>query len=296
LSHQPQQPRKSLFETLTPIQPNEKLRLETTAEELTTRVIDLVTPVGKGQRGLIVAPPRSGKTIILQKIAQAVVKNHPEVTVIVLLVDERPEEVTDFRMTLGKAVEVAASNNDQPLKAHVAVTEQVLEKAKRLAEQKKDVFILFDSLTRMARAYNNLMPGKGRTMTGGIDAAALQGPRAFFGAARKLQEGGSLTILGTALIDTGSRMDQVIFEEFKGTGNLEIYLSRELAERRIFPAIDIMKSGTRREELLLKEDELRKVWRLRKILGDQRPTEAMESLLENLAKHPTNAAFLASLG
>ncbi len=294
--HQQPNNRKSLFESLTAIQPNERLKLETTPAELSMRVLDMIAPIGKGQRGLIVAPPRTGKTVLLQKIAQSVVKNHPECTVLILLVDERPEEVTDFKMTLGKSVEIIASNNDNPPKQHIHVTETTLEKAKRLVEQKKDVVLLFDSLTRMSRAYNNQMPSRGRTMTGGIDAAALQGPRAFFGAARKAQEGGSLTILGTVLVDTGSRMDQIIFEEFKGTGNMELLLSRELADRRIFPAFDLVKSGTRKEELLLGEEEIKKVWRLRRTIADMKPVEAMESLLENLSKHPTNAEFLKSMG
>ena len=288
---------KALFDSFTAIQPRERLRLETESGELSMRVMDLVTPIGKGQRGLIVAAPRTGKTILLQKIAQAVLKNHPEVAVIVLLVDERPEEVTEFRMTLrGTSAEVVASNNDQPIRQHIQVTEQVLEKAKRLVEQKKDVLILFDSLTRMTRAYNNLMPHRGRTMSGGIDAAAFQGPRSFFGAARAVEQGGSLTIIGTVLVETGSRMDQVIFEEFKGTGNMELYLSRELADRRVFPSFDVMKSGTRREELLMSEEETRQSWRLRRHLGDQKPLDGMEMLLKQLADHPTNAEFLKALG
>ncbi len=260
------------------------------------RVMDMIAPVGKGQRGLIVAPPRTGKTILLQKISQAVLKNHPEVKVIVLLVDERPEEATEFRMTLkGTTAKVVASTNDMPPVEHIRITESTLLEAKREVEQKKDVLILFDSLTRMTRAYNNQMPQRGRTMTGGIDAAAFQGPRAFFGAARALEQGGSLTILGTALVETGSRMDDVIFEEFKGTGNLELYLSRELADRRLFPSFDMIRSGTRREELLLGEDELQRVYRLRRLLADKRPIDAMEALLEQLKQKPTNAEFLKSL-
>src|SRR5262245_3305767 len=259
--------------------------------------MDMIAPIGRGQRGLIVAPPRTGKTILLQQIAKAVLKNHPEVAVIVLLVDERPEEVTEFKMALkGSTAEVVASNNDMPPKQHVQITESVLARAKGMAEAKKDVMILFDSLTRMTRSYNNLMPGRGRTMTGGIDAAAFQGPRAFFGAARKLEQGGSLTILGTVLVDTGSRMDQVIFEEFKGTGNMELYLDRELADRRIFPSFDLVRSGTRREELLFSEDEMKKIHLLRRALSGTKPQEAMEALLGRLKLTATNADFLKGLG
>jgi transcription termination factor Rho len=287
----------SLFESLTAVQPNERLRLETEPSGLSMRVMDMFAPVGKGQRGLIVAAPRTGKTTLLQQIAKAVLKNNPEVAVLVLLVDERPEEVTEFKVALrGTTAEVVASNNDMPPQQHVQITESVLERAKRMVEAKKDVLILFDSLTRMTRAYNTLMPGRGRTMTGGIDAAAFQGPRAFFGAARKVEQGGSLTIIGTVLVDTGSRMDQVIFEEFKGTGNLELCLDRELADRRIFPSFDLVRSGTRREELLLGEDERKRVWRLRKLVADRKPLEAMESLLESMGKTATNEEFLKSLG
>ena len=260
------------------------------------RAMDLVTPIGKGQRGLIVAPPRTGKTILLQQIAKAVLANHPEVTVIVLLVDERPEEVTDFRMTIGKQAEIVASSNDNPYRRHIEVTEQVLEKAKRLVLEKRDVLVLFDSLTRMTRAYNNELSSRGRTMSGGIDSRAFQMPRAFFGAARKLEEGGSLTIVGTVLVDTGSRMDDIIFEEFKGTGNMELHLTRELADRRIFPSIDILKSGTRREELLFTEDELKKIHLLRRALSGTKPVQAMEAMLERLRLTATNAEFLKSLG
>jgi transcription termination factor Rho len=288
--------RPSLFETLTAIQPKDRLRLETTPDEMIARVIDLVAPIGKGQRGLIVAPPRTGKTTILQKIAQAVHKNSPETSIIILLVDERPEEATDFRMMVkGTPIKVVASTNDMPTQEHIRVTEQVLDEAKRIAEEKKDVLVLFDSLTRMTRAYNNMTPQRGRTMTGGIDAAAFMGPRSFFGAARALDQGGSVTILGTVLVDTGSRMDDVIFEEFKGTGNLELYLQRDLADRRIWPAIDLVRSGTRREELLMSEDERQKVWKLRRRFADMRPIEAMEALLEQLKKHGTNSEFLKSL-
>jgi transcription termination factor Rho len=273
------------------------LRLETTTDEISMRVMDIICPIGKGQRGLIVAPPRTGKTTLLQQIARAVLTNHSEVHVIVLLVDERPEEVTDFRMTLAKTgAEVVASSNDNPYARHIEITEQTLDRAKRMAEQKKDVLILFDSLTRMTRAYNNQLTSRGRTMSGGIDSRAFQMPRAFFGAARALEEGGSLTIIGTALVDTGSRMDQIIFEEFKGTGNMELYLERELADRRVFPSFDMMRSGTRREELLLTPDELKKVHLLRRALSGRKPVEAMEMLLDRMKLTPTNAAFLKSLG
>ena len=284
------------FESLTAIQPYERLKLETTASELSMRAFDLVSPIGRGQRGLIVAQPRTGKTMLLQGIAKAVLANHPEVAVIILLVDERPEEVTDFRMTIGKAAEIVASSNDNPYRRHIEVTEQVLEKAKRLVLEKRDVLVLFDSLTRMTRAYNNELSSRGRTMSGGIDSRAFQMPRAFFGAARKLEEGGSLTIVGTVLVETGSRMDDIIFEEFKGTGNMELHLTRELADRRIFPAIDILKSGTRREELLFTEDELKKIHLLRRALSGTKPVQAMEAMLERLRLTATNAEFLKSLG
>jgi transcription termination factor Rho len=281
---------------LTAIQPNERLRLETVPEELSMRVMDMIAPIGRGQRGLIVAPPRTGKTILLQQIAKAVLANHPEVAVIVLLVDERPEEVTDFRMMLAKSsAEVVASSNDNPYSRHIEVTEQVLDRAKRMVEQQKDVLVLFDSLTRMTRAYNNQLTSRGRTMSGGIDSRAFQMPRQFFGAARKIEEGGSLTIIGTALVDTGSRMDQIIFEEFKGTGNMELYLERELADRRIFPSFDVLRSGTRREELLFTEDELKRIQLLRRALSGRKPLEAMEALLERLRLTRTNAEFLKGL-
>jgi transcription termination factor Rho len=278
------------------VQPHERLRLETTADEVSMRAMDLVTPIGKGQRGLIVAPPRTGKTILLQQIAKAVLANHPEVTVIVLLVDERPEEVTDFKMTIGKSAEIVASSNDNPYRRHIEVTEQVLDKAKRMVMEKRDVLVLFDSLTRMTRAYNNELSSRGRTMSGGIDSRAFQMPRAFFGAARKVEEGGSLTIVGTVLVDTGSRMDDIIFEEFKGTGNMELHLSRELADRRIFPSFDILKSGTRREELLFTEDELKRIHLLRRALAGTKPVQAMEAMIERLRLTATNAEFLKSLG
>jgi transcription termination factor Rho len=283
------------FESLTAVQPYERLKLETTASELSMRAMDLVAPIGRGQRGLIVAQPRTGKTMLLQGIAKAVLANHPEVIVIILLVDERPEEVTDFRMTIGKAAEIVASSNDNPYRRHIEVTEQVLEKAKRLVLEKRDVLVLFDSLTRMTRAYNNELSSRGRTMSGGIDSRAFQMPRAFFGAARKLEEGGSLTIVGTVLVETGSRMDDIIFEEFKGTGNMELHLTRELADRRIFPSIDILKSGTRREELLFTEDELKKIHLLRRALSGTKPVQAMEAMLERLRLTATNAEFLKSL-
>jgi len=286
----------SLFEGLTAVQPYEKLKLETTADQLSMRALDMIAPIGRGQRGLIVAPPRTGKTILLQQIAKAVLANHPEVAVIVLLVDERPEEVTDFKMQIGKQSEIVASSNDNPYRRHIEVTEQVLDRAKRMVEEKRDVLILFDSLTRMTRAYNNELSSRGRTMSGGIDSRAFQMPRAFFGAARKLEEGGSLTIIGTVLVDTGSRMDQIIFEEFKGTGNMELYLSRELADRRIFPSFDLMRSGTRREELLFSEDDMKKIHLLRRALSGTKPQEAMEALLGRLKLTATNADFLKSLG
>jgi transcription termination factor Rho len=286
----------SAFESLTAVNPHERLRLETTADDLSMRAMDLIAPIGKGQRGLIVAQPRTGKTMLLQGIAKAVLANHPEVAVMVLLVDERPEEVTDFRMTIGKSAEIFASSNDNPYRRHIEVTEQVLDKAKRLVLEKRDVLLLFDSLTRMTRAYNNELSSRGRTMSGGIDSRAFLMPRAFFGAARKLEEGGSLTIVGTVLVETGSRMDDIIFEEFKGTGNMELHLTRELADRRIFPAIDILKSGTRREELLYTEDELKKVQLLRRALSGTKPVQAMEAMLERLRLTKTNAEFLKSLG
>ena len=278
------------------MQPHERLRLETAADQLSMRAMDLITPIGKGQRGLIVAPPRTGKTILLQQIAKSVLTNHPEVAVIVLLVDERPEEVTDFRMNIGKQAEIVASSNDNPYRRHIEVTEQVLDKAKRIVLEKRDVLVLFDSLTRMTRAYNNELNSRGRTMSGGIDSRAFQMPRAFFGAARKVEEGGSLTIVGTVLVDTGSRMDDIIFEEFKGTGNMELHLSRELADRRVFPSFDILKSGTRREELLFTDDELKRIHLLRRALSGTKPGQAMEAILERLRLTATNAEFLKSLG
>jgi transcription termination factor Rho len=285
-----------VFENLTPLHPNERLRLETEPGELSMRVMDMIAPIGKGQRGLIVAAPRTGKTVLLQKIANAVLKNHPEVVLIVLLIDERPEEVTDFRRNLKGEAEVIASCFDEPPARHLQVTEMVLEKAKRLVEYKKDVVVLLDSITRMTRAYNTEAPHSGRILSGGIDSTAFQGPKRFFGAARNIEEGGSLTIIGTCLIDTGSRMDEVIFEEFKGTGNSELHLVRELADRRIFPSFDLTRSGTRREELLLHKDEISRIWMLRKVLADMKLIEAMETVLDRLKKTKSNAEFLMGLG
>ncbi|MFN4227352.1 MAG: transcription termination factor Rho [Candidatus Ratteibacteria bacterium] len=281
------------FEELTPIHPNKRFILETTPDEITTRVIDLITPIGKGQRGLIVSPPRAGKTVILQKIANAIAKNHPEVYLIVLLVAERPEEVTEMRRIVKG--EVISATFDESPERHTQVAEIALEKAKRLVEHKKDVVILLDSITRLARAYNILVPHSGKIMTGGLESTALDKPKRFFGAARNIEEGGSLTIIGTALIDTGSKMDDVIFEEFKGTGNMEINLERKLAERRIFPAIDINRSGTRREELLVNPEELQLIWLLRKILAPLNPIEAMELLINKIKTTSSNIELLLSL-
>ena len=281
------------FEELTPIHPNERFILETTRDEITTRVIDLIAPIGKGQRGLIVSPPRAGKTVILQKIANAIATNNPEVYLIVLLVAERPEEVTEMRrMVKG---EVISATFDESPERHTQVAEIALEKAKRLVEHKKDVVILLDSITRLARAYNVLVPHSGKIMTGGLESTALDKPKRFFGAARNIEEGGSLTIIGTALIDTGSKMDEVIFEEFKGTGNMEINLDRKLADRRIFPAIDINRSGTRREELLINSEELQLIWLLRKILAPLNPIEAMELLINKIKSTKSNIELLLSL-
>ncbi len=284
------------FESLTAQHPNERIRLENDATDLSMRVLDMIAPLGKGQRALIVAPPRTGKTVLLQKIANSVLKNHPEVTLIVLLIDERPEEVTDFKKNLKGEAEVIASCFDEPPSRHIQVTEMVLEKAKRLVENKKDVLILVDSITRMTRAYNTEAPHSGRILSGGVDSTAFQGPKRFFGAARKVEEGGSLTIVGSCLVDTGSRMDEVIFEEFKGTGNSELHLVRDLADRRIFPSFDLTRSGTRREELLLHKDEIARIWMLRKVLADMKIIEAMETLLDRLKKTKSNAEFLMSLG
>ena len=286
---------KIFFDNLTPLYPNERLKLETPngKDNLSARVLDLLTPIGKGQRGLIVAPPRTGKTMLLQTIANSITANHPEVILIVLLIDERPEEVTDMQRSVNG--EVISSTFDEPPQRHIQVAEMVLEKAKRLVEHKRDVVILLDSITRLARAYNAVTPPSGKVLSGGIDANALQRPRRFFAAARNVEEGGSLTIMATALIDTGSRMDDVIFEEFKGTGNMEINLDRRLVDKRIFPAIDINRSGTRKEELLLPADELNRVWVLRKVLNPLSPVEAMELLLGRLSKTKSNAEFLASM-
>jgi transcription termination factor Rho len=284
---------KLFFENLTPLYPQEKLRLETTAENLSARVMDLLTPVGKGQRGLIVAAPRTGKTMLLQSLAQSVAANHPEVYLIVLLIDERPEEVTDMQRSVQG--EVVSSTFDEPAQRHVQVAEMVIEKAKRLVEHKKDVLILLDSITRLARAYNTVAPPSGKVLSGGLDSNALQKPKRFFGAARNIEEGGSLTIMATALVDTGSRMDDVIFEEFKGTGNMEIHLDRKLVDKRVYPAIDIQKSGTRKEELLLPREDLNRIWVLRKVLNPLSPTEAMELLLDKLARTRSNAEFLNSM-
>jgi len=284
---------KIFFDNLTPLYPADRIRLETTKENLTGRVLDMLCPIGIGQRGLIVAPPRTGKTMMLQSIANSVTTNHPEVALIVLLIDERPEEVTDMQRTVKG--EVISSTFDEPPQRHIQVAEMVLEKAKRLVEHKRDVVILLDSLTRLGRAYNAVTPPSGKVLSGGIDANALQRPRRFFAAARNVEEGGSLTIMATALIDTGSRMDDVIFEEFKGTGNMEINLDRRLVDKRVFPTIDINRSGTRKDELLLPADELNRIWVLRKVLSPLSTVEAMELLLGRLSKTKTNGEFLSSM-
>ena len=284
---------KVLFDNLTPLFPNQRIRLETAADELNMRVMDLLTPIGKGQRGLIVAPPRTGKTILLQKIANSITKNHPEVILIVLLIDERPEEVTDFQRSV--KAEVVSSTFDEPATRHVQVAEMVIEKAKRLVEHKRDVVILLDSITRLGRAYNTIVPPSGKVLSGGVDSNALQRPKRFFGAARNIEEGGSLTIIATALIDTGSRMDDVIFEEFKGTGNCELVLDRRLVDKRVFPAIDIFRSGTRKEELLLTQEELNRMWVLRKVLQTMGVVEAMELLQEKLKETKSNEEFLKAM-
>ena len=284
---------KVFFDNLTPLYPNEWLRLETVKENLCARVMDLLTPLGKGQRALIVAPPRTGKTMLLQAIANSVTTNHPEVALIVLLIDERPEEVTDMQRSVKG--EVISSTFDEPAARHVQVAEMVIEKAKRLVEHKRDVVILLDSITRLARAYNTIVPPSGKILSGGVDSNALQRPKRFFGAARNIEEGGSLTIIATALVDTGSRMDDVIFEEFKGTGNSEIHLERKLVDKRVFPAIDINKSGTRKEELLIPREDLNRIWILRKVLNPLSPTVAMELLLDRMGKSKTNSDFLGSM-
>jgi transcription termination factor Rho len=284
---------KIFFDNLTPLYPNDRLKLETTKENLSARVLDLLTPIGKGQRGLIVAPPRAGKTMLLQTIANSITQNHPEVILIVLLIDERPEEVTDMQRSVNG--EVISSTFDEPASRHVQVAEMVIEKAKRLVEHKRDVVILLDSITRLARAYNTIVPPSGKVLSGGVDSNALQRPKRFFGAARNVEEGGSLTIIATALIDTGSRMDDVIFEEFKGTGNMEINLDRKLMDKRVFPAIDINRSATRKEELLVVKDELTRIWILRKVLNPLSTVEAMDLLLEKMGKTKTNGEFLSSM-
>lgn len=286
---------KIVFSDLTPLHPENRLILETDSDELNMRIIDIVTPVGKGQRGLIVAPPRTGKTILLQKMANAIAQNHPEVKLIVLLIDERPEEVTEMARRTADDVEVISSTFDEPASRHCQVAEIVIDKAKRLVEYGQDVVILLDSITRLARAYNNETPHSGRILTGGVDAGAMQMPKKFFGAARNIEEGGSLSIFATALIDTGSKMDEVIFEEFKATGNMELHLDRRLVERRVYPAIDISRSGTRREELLLDPKELALVYRLRRVLSDLNPVEAVELLKNRLTKTRSNAEFLMTM-
>ena len=290
----PEEARHRIFyDNLTPLYPHERIGLETAKENLSARVMDIFTPIGKGQRGLIVSPPRTGKTMLLQSIANSISENHPEIYLIVLLIDERPEEVTDMERSVKG--EVISSTFDEPASRHVQVAEIVMEKAKRLVEHKKDVVILLDSITRLARAYNTVVPSSGKVLSGGVDANALEKPKRFFGAARKIEEGGSLTIMATALIDTGSRMDDVIFEEFKGTGNMEIILDRKLVDKRIFPAIDINRSGTRKEELLVDSAVLNKIWILRKVLSPLSIDEAMDLLLDKLRKSESNAEFLTSL-
>ncbi|OGS08164.1 MAG: transcription termination factor Rho [Elusimicrobia bacterium RIFOXYA12_FULL_51_18] len=284
---------RDLFDNLTPLHPNKRFILETTKNEMTARVIDLISPIGKGQRALIVAAPKTGKTMILQRIANSLTTNHPDIELIVLLIDERPEEVTDMKRSVKGTV--IASTFDEPADRHVQVAEIVLEKAKRLTELKKDVVILLDSVTRLARAYNTISPSSGRVLSGGLESTSLQRPKRFFGAARNIEEGGSLTIIATALVETGSRMDDVIFEEFKGTGNSEIYLDRKLSDRRIFPAIDINKTSTRKEELLMSEDELNKVWILRKVLAPLSPVDALELLYSKLTVTKSNKDFLKSM-
>ena len=284
---------RALFDNLTPLYPTKQIVLETSPGEYSMRIMDIVSPIGKGQRGLIVSQPKSGKTIILQKIANSIVRNHPEIKLIVLLIDERPEEVTDMERSV--RAEVIASTFDEPPERHVQVAEMVIEKAKRLTESKQDVVILLDSITRLARAHNTVTPHSGKILSGGVDANALHKPKRFFGAARNIEEGGSLTIIATALVETGSRMDEVIFEEFKGTGNMEIMLDRKLADRRIFPAINLNMSSTRKEELLLSADELNRIYILRKLLGDLNPVDAMEFLLEKMRGTKTNKEFLRSM-
>ncbi len=284
---------KVLFDNLTPLYPMRKLELETVSDNLSARVMDLLSPIGMGQRGIIVSPPRTGKTMLMQCIANSITANHPDVVLMVLLIDERPEEVTDMQRSVKG--EVISSTFDEPAQRHVQVAEMVIEKAKRLVEHKKDVVILLDSITRLARAYNTVVPPSGKVLSGGVDSNALHKPKRFFGAARNIEEGGSLTIISTALIDTGSRMDEVIFEEFKGTGNMEIYLDRKLADRRVFPAIDINRSGTRKEELLMRDDVLKRIWLLRKVLQPLNTVDAMEFLLEKMNETKDNDDFLCSM-
>ncbi len=284
---------KILFDNLTPLYPDERVHLETKHGDISTRIMDLLTPIGKGQRGLIVAPPRTGKTMLLQSIAHSITQNHPEIILIVLLIDERPEEVTDMQRSVKG--EVVSSTFDEPASRHVQVAEMVIEKAKRLVEHKRDVVILLDSITRLARAYNTIVPPSGKVLSGGVDSNALQKPKRFFGAARNIEEGGSLTIIATALVDTGSRMDEVIFEEFKGTGNMEIHLDRRLVDKRVFPAIDVNRSGTRKEELLLEDYELNRVWILRKVLNPLNTVDSMELLIDKIKETQSNADFLASM-
>ena len=285
---------KIVFDDLTPLHPTRRLILETDRAEISTRIMDLLTPIGRGQRGLIVSPPKAGKTVLLQKIANSITKNHPECYLIVLLIDERPEEVTDMARSVN--AEVISSTFDEPASRHVQVAEMVIEKARRLVEYGKDVVILLDSITRLGRAYNTEVPHSGKILSGGVDATALERPKRFFGAARNIEEGGSLTILATALIETGSRMDEVIFEEFKGTGNMELVLDRRLADRRMFPAIDVLRSGTRKEELLLDPEELHRIWLLRKVLAEMNsPIDAMELLTEKMRRTQNNAEFLMSM-
>jgi transcription termination factor Rho len=291
----PEEFRSRVFDQLTPIDPSLPIRLETGKEPLTTRVMDLLTPIGKGQRGLIVAPPRTGKTILLQHIAQAVATNHPEMRLIMLLIDERPEEVTEIRRLIGKKGEVIASSFDGDASTQARIAEIVVERAKRLAEQGQQIFVLLDSLTRLARAYNKTAGNSGRTMSGGVDSRALEIPKRLFGCARAFEEGGSVTVLGTALIDTGSRMDEVIFQEFKGTGNMELVLDRKLADRRVYPAIDILQSGTRKEERLLAPEVLQRVVLLRRALSQMKPVEAMEQLVRQLSRTASNEEFLGKL-
>ncbi|MEW5894712.1 MAG: transcription termination factor Rho [Candidatus Omnitrophota bacterium] len=284
---------KIFFDNLTPLYPNKRLTLETEPKEISARVVDLLTPIGKGQRGLIVAPPYSGKTVLMQKIANSITRNNPDVILMVLLIDERPEEVTDMQRSVQG--EVIASTFDEPAERHVQIAEIVLEKAKRLVEHKRDVVILLDSITRLARAYNTVVPHSGKILSGGVDSNALHRPKRFFGAARNIEEGGSLTILATSLVDTGSRMDEVIFEEFKGTGNMELQLDRNLFQRRIYPAIDMKRSNTRHEELLIPEDDLQRVWLMRKAVNDLNSAEAMELLIDKLGKYKSNREFLDNM-